>query len=238
MPTVEEDMTMPEHAPKPKNEVVNAFREEIDRWFARYQSRYDDANASMRRYRLRHVELVSEIYNGIMTVMGDRIEEVRQAAYELDDLIDGKREELGRINECLQGIINTRNSNSASVGTSIQRCALIANQTLAANLNNIFYPTFARIQEEASIIPISVIDVLARGNVLEDEQEVLTFLEERYNALERQWFTSVSVLLTWETNRFRNEGLFLRSDMEICMGDATWEYLLVNSRLEGEVQEC
>lgn len=235
MPTVEE-MAQPEAMPK--NEIVNAFREEIDRWFARYQSRYDDANGSLRRYRLRHVELVSEIYNGLMTVMGDRIEEVRQAAYELDDLINDKREDLGRINECLQGIINTRNSNSAQVGQNIQRCAIVANTTLTANLNNIFYPTFAEVQEAAAIIPISVIDVLSRGNVLEDEQEILVFLEERYNALRLQWLTSVSQLLRWETNKFENEGLFLASDIEICMGDATWQYLLVNSRLEGEVQDC
>lgn len=236
MPTIEEDMTKSE--PAPKNEIVNAFREEIDRFFVRYQSRYADANERLKRYRITHVELVSEIYNGLMVVMGDRIEEVRQAAYELTDLIDAKREDLGRINECLQGIINTRNANSASVGFNIQRCAMSANETLSANLNNIFYPTFSNIQSEASIIPISVIDVLARGNVLEDEQAILVFLEERYQALELQWFASVTTLLSWETNRFRNEGLFLRSDMLICMGDATAQFLLVNSRLEGEVQEC
>ena len=236
MPTIEEDMTKSEQAPK--NEIVNAFREEIDRFFVRYQSRYADANERLKRYRIRHVELVSEIYNGLMVVMGDRIEEVRQAAYELTDLIDAKREDLGRINECLQGIINTRNANSASVGFNIQRCAMSANTTLSDNLNNIFYPTFASIQSEASIIPISVIDVLARGNVLEDEQAILVFLEERYQALELQWFASVSTLLTWETNRFRNEGQFLRTDMLICMGDATAQFLLVNSRLEGEVQDC
>jgi hypothetical protein len=236
MPAVDDDMTKSEHAPQ--NEVVEAFREEINYWFYKFNELYGITVSYMRFYRLDHVELISEIYNGLMTVKGDRIEEVRQAAYELDDLIDAKREELGRINECLQGVINTRNSNSASVGTSIQRCALTANQTLSQNLEEIFYPTFSRIQEEAAIIPISVIDVLSRGNVLEDEQEVLVFLEERYNALTFQWLSSVSALLTWESNRFRNEGLFLRSDMEICMGDATWEYLLVNSRLEGEVQEC
>lgn len=236
MPTGEEDITKSEHAPK--NEVVNAFREEIDRFFARYQSRYGDANERLKRYRITHVELVSEIYNGLMVVMGDRIEEVRQAAYELTDLIDAKREDLGRINECLQGIINTRNSNSAVVGTNIQRCAIIANGTLSNNLNTIFYPSFAAVQEESSIIPISVIDVLARGNVLEDEQAILVFLEERYQALELQWQASVTTLLTWETNRFRNEGLFLRTDMLICMADATSQFLLVNSRLEGEVQEC
>jgi hypothetical protein len=229
-----EDISKPES----NNEVVNSFREEIDRWFARYQAFYSQTNASMRVYRLRHVDLVSEIYNSLMVVLGDKIEEVRQAAYELNDLIDAKREELGRINECLQGVINTRNSNSASVGSNIQRCALTANSTLAGLLTNTFYPTFARIQEETSVIPISVIDVLARGNVIEDEQAILQFLDERYSALERQWISSVSTLLRWETNRFQNEGQFLASDIEICMGDATWQYLLVNSRLEGEVQEC
>lgn len=223
---------------QPQNEVVNAFREEIDRYFARYQSRYDEANAAMRRYRLRHVDLVSEVYDGLMKILGDSIDNMRVATYELDDLIVAKRDELGRINVCLQGIINSRNSNSEATGLRIQGCAIRANDTLSANLNNLFYPTFGRIQEEASIIPISVIDVLARGNVLEDEQAILVFLEERYKALEMQWFASVTTLLTWETNRFRNEGYFLKTDMEICLADATSQFFLVNSRLEGEVQDC
>jgi hypothetical protein len=229
-------MTKPELTPQ--NEVVNAFRDAINEWFSIFLDLYELTTTSMKNYRMRHVELIADIYNGLMKTKGDVIEQIRRAAYYLDDLIDEKREELGRINECLQGIINTRNSNSAAIGTNIQRCALIANQTLSRNLDIIFYPAFAEVQEQASIIPISVIDVLSRGNVLEDEQEVLTFLEKRHNALTLQWIYSVSTILTWETNRFRNEGLFLQSDMDICMNEAAWEYLLLNYRLESEIQDC
>jgi hypothetical protein len=236
MPAVEEDAMKPEH--ESKNQVVEDFRKAIDECFERFLNFYNETTESLKSYRLKHVELVSEIYNGLLTVKGDRIEEVRQAAYELNDLIDEKREELGRINECLQGVINTHRSNSEMVGIRIQRCALIANQTLSRNLEDIFYPTFAQIQQQTSTIPISVIDILSSANVLQDEQEILVFMEERHRVMVTQWLSTVSVFLTWETNRFRNEGLFLRSDMEICMGGATWEYLLVNSRLEGEVQEC
>lgn len=230
-----EDMSQPEH--KPRNEVVDAFREEIDRQFVRYQHFYDVTNADMRRYRLAHVDLISRIYMALMTVMGERIEEVRIAAYELDDLINARIEDVGET-ECVRDVVAARDANSARVGSAIQQCAITANTTLTTLLNESFYPTFALVQTSTSTIPISVIDVLARGNVLEDEQAILAYLDDRYTALEMQWRAQVSFVLRWETNRFENDGLFLNDVVERCMFDASWEFLLTNSRLEGEIQEC
>lgn len=239
MPTVEENLNALEHLPpKPKNEIVDAFREEIDRQFVRYQSFYDRTNAAMRGYRLDHVELVSTVYNALMVAFGERIEEVRQAAYELNDIIEDRIGQIGSINSCLGGIIDTRNENSAAASGRIQACAVYANTTLAGLLTNTFYPTFAAVQAETSTIPISVIDILARGNVLEDEDAIIDYLNSRYHVLELQWINMVSQLLRWETARFQTEGLFLVDQTEICMGEATWEYLLTNSRLEGEVGYC
>lgn len=237
MPAVE-DQSAPEHIPKPKNEVVDAFREEINRWFVRYQTFYDRTNAAMRDYRLIHVELVSTIYQGLMTVFGDRIEEVRVAAYELEDLITEATERVGTVDPCIQAVVDAQTLNSAAVGTGIQSCAIIANTTLSGLLQNVFYPTFAQIQTETSRVPISVIDVLSRGNVLEDEDAILQYLADRYEVFELQWLAMVSQMLRWETNRFENDGLFLTDDSSICLTELVWQFLLTNSRLEGEVMEC
>jgi hypothetical protein len=238
-----EDMSKSEHLPlqknvqKPRNQVVDDFREAINFQFVRYQQFYDVTNADMRRYRLAHVDLISSIYMSLMTVMGDRIEEVRIAAYELDDLINARIEDIGET-ECVLGVIADRDANSGVVGSAIQQCAITANATLTDLLNDVFYPTFALIQSDTSTIPISVIDVLARGNVLEDEQAIIRFLEDRYDAFRMQWLNAVSTLLRWETNKFENDGLFLIDEVERCMNDASWEYLLTNSRLEGEIDAC
>lgn len=234
MPTIE-DMAKPEHIPK--NDVVNAFRDEIDRQFVRYQRLYDVTNAEMRNYRLAHVELISEIYFALMESFGNRIEEVRIASYEMDYLLNNRIEEIGET-QCIRDVIQARAANSEQVGVRFQNCAIYANTTLTNLLNNVFYPTFAQVQTETSVIPISVIDVLARGNVLEDEQAIIEYLNDRFNVLEFQWLSLVSQVLRWETNRFRNDGLFLNDQTEICMTDAAWDYLLTNSRLEGEVQFC
>lgn len=231
-PKIRERMTRARRA-----ENVAAFREEIDRWFVRYQTLYDRTNFSLRQYRLQHVDLVSTIYNALMRSLGDGIEEVRQAAYELDDLIQDRRAQGGN-NACIQDVSNTRDANNARVNGLIQDCATYANTTLSGMLANVFYPTFAIIQTEASRIPISVIDVLSKGNVLEDEQDILRYLGDRYQAIEMQWFATVSQLLRWDTSRFNVEGLFLADQTAICMGDATWQYLLTNSLLEGEIQQC
>jgi len=231
-------MPAAEETPKPRNEIVDAFREEIDRWFVLYQTFYDRTNAAMQTYRLQHVALVSQVYHTFMIAFGDRIEVVRVISAELNQLIDDRRDQLGGVNPCLQGIMDERDANSADVGQRINACALNANTTLSDALLNIFYPTFAQIQFQTSLVPISVIDVLSRGNVLEDEQAIIQYLDDRYHAYEMQWLASVSQLLRWESSRFEIEGLFLADQTSICMDDATWQFILTNSRLEGEVQTC
>jgi len=236
MPAAEENPNAPEH--KPRNEQVDEFRAQIDLWFVMYQTFYDRTNAAMQQYRLQHVALVSRVYHAFMIAFGDRIEVVRVVAAELNQLIADRTEQLGGVNPCLQGIMNERDANSADVGTRINACALYANTTLSNALINIFYPTFAQIQFQTSLVPISVIDVLSRGNVLEDETAIIQYLDDRYHAYEMQWLASVSQLLRWESSRFEVEGMFLADQINICMDDATWQFILNNSRLEGEVQNC
>jgi hypothetical protein len=164
----------------PKSEKVENFRRELDSWFVRYQSFYDRSNTEMRRYRLAHVDLVTSIYNRLMTVFGDDIEAVRQAAYELLDLIEHRRTLIGANNACLQGVFDAHTTNSRLVGSTIQQCALFANTTMSGMLRNVFYPTFADIQNTVSTAPNAVTDALSRGNVLEDEESILEFLGARF----------------------------------------------------------
>lgn len=198
---------------------------------------YEQTTLAMNQYRLLHVVLVSEIYDAMMVALGDRIEEVRVAAYELDGLIEDRRAQVGNT-ACVQGVVTAHAANSASVGTMIQECVIYGNTTLSGYLVEIFYPTFAIVQDQTSVIPISVIDILSRGNVIEDEAEILQYFADRFQAFEMQWLAAVSQLLRWETSRFNTQGLFLADQTAICMGDATWQFLLTNSRLEGEIQEC
>lgn len=146
----------------PKNEGADFFREEIDRYFVRYLSFYDRTTAQLRNYRLSHVDVVTAIYQSMMTIFGDDIESVRQASYEMNDLIDEKRNEIGSVNDCLRGIIDDRTANARVVGSTIQSCALFANTTLQGLLRETFYPVFAEIQTRVSTVPLVVIEILAR----------------------------------------------------------------------------
>lgn len=231
-------MSAPEHMPPTKSHpVVDAFHEEIDRWFERYWNFYLLTNDAKDQYRLSHVTLISDIYNLMMIALGDRIQEIRVAAYELADMINDRRAQVGD-NACIRGVEAARDANSISVGALINACAVYANTTLSDNLVTTFYPTFAVVQTQTSVIPLSVIDILSRGNVLEDEQEILQYLADRFQAFEMQWMAAVSQVLRWETSRFNTENRFLADQVTICMDDATWQYLLTNSRLEGEIMQC
>lgn len=232
-------MSAPEHMPPmtKSHPVVDAFHAEIDMWFQRYWDFYLLTNDAKDQYRLSHVTLISEIYNLMMIALGDRIQEIRVAAYELADMINDRRAQVGD-NACIRAVEAARDANSISVGALINGCAVYANTTLSDNLVTTFYPTFAVVQTQTSVIPLSVIDILSRGNVLEDEQEILQYLADRFQAFEMQWMAAVSQVLRWETSRFNVEGRFLADQVTICMADATWQYLLTNSRLEGEIMEC
>lgn len=186
---------------------------------------------------MNHVELVSEIFNELMIALGSQIEDIRQVTSELDALIDDRRAQIGDT-ACVQGVVNQRNANSDAVGISIQNCVIYANTTLHELLVTSFYPTFIIIQDQTTTIPLSVIDILSRGNVLEDEQEILQYMDDRYRAIEMQWFTAVSQLFRWETSRFNVEGRFLADQTSICMLNAALPFMLTNSRLEGEIRQC
>lgn len=222
---------------KPTNEVVEAFRAQIEELFVRYQNFYDRTNVALRSYRLDHVALITQVYNELLTAKGDRLEIVRQTNDELNELIDAKIEEVGT-NACVQQVLDYRDANSAAMNALVSACTVTANTTLSGLLTNVFYPTFAAIQMTTSEIPLSVIDVLSRGNVLEDEQAIIEYLNDRYSVFGLQWFGLVSQYLRWETNRFENEGFFLASTMQICIEEATWQYLLTHARLEGDIDNC
>lgn len=223
--------------PAVTNDVVNAFRDEVNRWFARYMVLYERTTAALTQYRILHVGLISRIYHEMTIALGDRIEEVRQASYTLSDSINDRRAQVGD-NACIRDIEAARDANSASVGEYIQSCALYSNTTLSSNLLDTFYPTFATIQAQTSTIPLSVMDILARGNVLSDEQEILQYLADRYQAFEMQWLVTVSQLLRWESSRFNAENLFLADETSICMSDAAWQYLFMNARLQSQIGSC
>lgn len=217
----------------PLNEVVDNFRRQIEIWFVRYQNFYDRANAAMRGYRLSHVDLVTSVYNELVTVFGEDIGAIREAAASFRAAADGAGS-----NACVDAIVAQHDNLSEQSGYSFQGCAIFANTTLSTRLLNMFYPAFMDIQGAISSVPVAVIDALSRGNVFQDEEEIIEYLEGNYRAKEFQWMTAVSQLLRWETNRFQVDGLFLVDEMRMCLADHTLNYVTVATQLEQELGDC
>lgn len=67
--------------------TVEEFRNAIDYRFTRMQAFYDATNNAMRLYRLAHVELVTQIFQGMMQVFGEDIEYVRISRAYVDQTI-------------------------------------------------------------------------------------------------------------------------------------------------------
>lgn len=231
-----EDPSLPEH--KPYNEVVDRFRADIDYWFVRFQNFYDRNNAALQTYRLGHVELVTNVYNRLNRIFGEDIQSIGELGIEIEELIDSRAEELGGINDCLTAV---RNDNVAAIermSAALRQCAVSANQTMEQNLREVFYLEFAAIQDIVSTVPNSVIDVLSRGNVLGDEQEIIQFLRARYEVYDLQWLGGVSTLLGWESNRFFNEGLFLVDETLLCMADVLINHIIASAPLYTRARAC
>jgi hypothetical protein len=60
-----------------ESDTVAQFRAAIDYRFTRLQAFYDATNNAMRIYRISHVELITQIMNGMMQVFGEDIEYIR-----------------------------------------------------------------------------------------------------------------------------------------------------------------
>jgi hypothetical protein len=227
-----------EEIPVARNEIVEKFRADIELWFVRFQLFYDAKNAQTRNYRLAHVDLITDIYNQLMEVFGDDIQAITDLSNELNDLIDAQVESVGSVNECIQEVMDGREANSERVGATFQRCANYANDTLSSRLSNTFYPAHASIQRQISTVPLAVIDVLSRGNVLQDEGEMVQFLSDLYEVKDMQWEGAVSQLLRWESNRWTVDGSFLVDEMRICAGLALTDYIISTSKLEAKITNC
>jgi hypothetical protein len=174
----------------------------------------------MRNYRMAHVELVSRITQDLMREFGIAIEVVRQHSFK----------HVKESDECRMASqereINSRNANLA-----IQACADRTNNTLSTQLNTVFYPTFASIQASVSAVPLFVSDALSRGNVFEDDLEIVEYLESQYSVIRLQWLGAVSQLFRWESNRVNVEGDFYIEEMQDCLGAAVVTFLKEDARI-------
>lgn len=170
--------------------------------------------------------------------MGDDIEAVRQLTYEYVELVQERAAELGPDNECLTGVATEHGEISLAISAHIRTCAVYANTTLSGLLENTFYPTFANIKDILATVPVATIDVLSRGNVLQDETAIIEYLRARYEIIEFQWLGAVSQLLRWESNRYQVDGLFLVDETVLCLANALIEFIIDMARLQTEIRAC
>lgn len=117
------------------------------------------------------------------------------------------------------------------VGEGINGCAARANRSMTYGLTDIFYPTYQSVQSSVSTVPLLTLDALARGNVFDDNQEILDYLESQYNVVVQQWLGATSQLFRWDTNRFRVEGNFYIEEMTTCGSEEIYQYSNLNSVL-------
>lgn len=242
LPTLDEKFSVPVVQRKavrsPRSPIVDQFRIDINYWFVRFQNFYDRSNAAMRTYRLAHVDLITSMYNRMNNVIGDNLESISSLSRDLTEIIQRRRTELGEADTCISDVVASHGDNVARISTAVQTCAIYANQTMENLLRNTFYLEFATIQNTISTTPNAVIDVLSRGNVLQDEQAIIEFLRARYEVIDLQWLGAVSQLLRWESNRFTVESLFLVDQVTICLAEQVLAFIHANSEDETRALAC
>lgn len=220
------------------SDQAEAFLVDIDTEFVRFQNFYDRANSEMYNYRVAHVSLITSVYNQLLTVFGDDFDAIYTLMDDLDGYIETKTTEVGSVNTCIQGIIDEKSTLAIRVSDAVLQCALVANTTLNTIVSDYFYPTFITIQTDLTQIPLTVLDVLARGNILNDEQDILDLLRSRYEVIEIQWLNWASQVLRWESNRFEVEGLFLVDDNAICLAEPIIDLIFTYSTLSYAIRDC
>jgi hypothetical protein len=238
-----EDPSKPEQMPKeikPANDVVDQFRSDILAHFSRFQTFYDLFTERMTHYRLTHVELVTEIALAMMEVFSVDLDIIRESKDYVDMQFRNALDRLGGSpNACLTDVQTALDANSARLGRDFNGCASRANTTISNGLAEIFYPTFDNIQISASTIPLLTINALSRGNVFDDAQEILDYLEGQYQVITLQWKAAASQLFRWESNRFEVEGRFYVEEMLLCLLEPVENYRNTNTyNMYRIVDEC
>lgn len=123
------------------------------------------------------------------------------------------------------------NTNSQTMGREMNRCAGRANRTMTYAIDEIYYPTFRDIQDSVSPVPLLVLNALSRGNVFDDTDDIINYLQSQYDVIVMQWLGAVSQLFRWETTRFNVEGNFYVEEMIDCAQDAIYYYSNANTVL-------
>lgn len=214
------------------------FEEEILYRFQRFQAFYDNMNFQMRTYRLSHVNLVTSIFDRIIEVFGAELDIIRRASVELDEVIEQRISDLGGINDCMRNVMNQRDEISVTVTREVQECSTRANRTMQAQLRDVFYPTFADLQAQTMNVNLMVMDALSRGNVMDDEDEIIQYLESQYHFFTNQWPQAATQLLRWEQSRFRVESEFEIDETRECLMAPTTVYMRRAASLEYESAMC
>ena len=137
----------------------------------------------------------------------------------------------GTPNPCLTSVMSRLMQNSATFGLEFNACAQRANRTMVYSLTGGFYPTFEEIQYQASTVPLATLNALSRGNVFDNNQEILDYLLSQYDVKVMQWLGSVSQLFRWDTNRLRTEGTFYVDEMLECTAQPKERYSNQNTVL-------
>lgn len=230
LPATVEDPSKPEFMPK--NDIVNAFRDAINDQFTRFQIFYDLINDQMTQYRIRHVASATEVTANLMRVFAEDLDYIRQSIGYVNTVVEDVRNELGGTpNACLQDVIDRLAQNSAALGTAVNACSRRANNTVSRGLDEVFYPTFVEIQTSTSTIPLLTIGALSRGNVFDDNQAIIDYLQAQYEVLRLQWQSAVSQLFRWETTRWEVEGNFYTEEIIDCFADPVYNYSNTNTLL-------
>jgi hypothetical protein len=167
-----------EHLPRDDD-----LRERFNNLFTRFQVLYDQSASSMREYRLSHVSLVSETMHLQTSIFAENLDYIRDSFAYLDVVVQDVLSVLGGTpNACLQEVLDQMAINSGRLGEQIQGCAQRVNRTMTTQLSEVFYPTLADIQSTGSIFLLTTTNGLARGNLFEDAEEIIAYVDSQYQA--------------------------------------------------------
>jgi hypothetical protein len=109
---------------------------------------------------------------------------------------------------------------------------------MQAQLRDVFYPTLSDIQSEVLYLNLIVMNALSRGNVMDEEDDIIDYLSGQYDVYRNHWAGTVITLLGWERARFRVEGEFYVEEMDLCLRNPVLEYMRQAASLEYEAHMC
>lgn len=214
------------------------FTEALNDFYLKFMILHFRHNEDIASFRLNYVAVVREYYQSLIELFATDIDVVNRESELFNRVYNQAIVELGGENECLVDVQSQFKRSLRLINSLIRVCSNYASYTMSGLMKDTFYPLIGGIQNLVSMLPITMMDGLARSNPLQNPTQVIKFLQSSYDLSDLSWSKSVMLQITWETRRFLTRVDFLLDQSILCVEEDLVDFIFETVNFLMGLRQC